>query len=113
FSGNLTYTEPITEQWSTILNYGISLSNNQIDRKSFNKTGADSYNQLDSLFSNKFKFDQTSHQGGVAFNYKKDKTTFNFGTNISAVDFNQKDLFKNNDFKRSFVNWVPKARYQY
>lgn len=113
FSSNITYTEPLSKTFSVVLNYGLSLNNSKADRKSFNRTAGGSYNELDSLFSNNFRLDQLSNQAGAVFNYKKDKSIFNFGTKISAVDFNQDDVLRKNTYKRTFTNWLPQASYQY
>lgn len=112
-NSNLTYTEPLSKTISLILNYGLGINNSSSDRRSYNKSASGEYDNLDLQFSNDFKLDQLSNKGGISMNYNKDKTTFNFGTNVTAVRFNQVDGYTGYSFKRNFINWNPQARYAY
>ncbi|MBK0380390.1 outer membrane beta-barrel family protein [Mucilaginibacter segetis] len=109
---NATYTEPITQSLSLVLNYGISLNNSNANRLSYDKAG-NLYNVLNDSLSSDYKFNQFSNQGGVMFNYKKGKNILNFGTKVAAVQFKQIDIFNNTEYKRNFTNWTPQASYQY
>ncbi|WCT12968.1 outer membrane beta-barrel family protein [Mucilaginibacter jinjuensis] len=113
FTSNIAYTEPFSKFTSIIINYGIGFNNSNADRRSYNQAGNGLYTDLDSTLSNHYKFNQTINQGGAVFNYKKKKTTFNFGTKVAAVSFNQLNEYNGINFKRSFVNWLPQALYQY
>ncbi|MBC7566941.1 MAG: outer membrane beta-barrel protein [Pedobacter sp.] len=112
-SSRITYTEPISKATSVVFNYGLNLNNSTSDKKSFNKSGTGLYDQLDTLFSNNFKLNQLTNQGGATVNIKKEKATINFGTNVSAVQFRQLDLYRNRKFDRNFINWNPNASYRY
>jgi hypothetical protein len=112
-TSNMTYTEPLSKTVSLIFNYGLSLDNSSADRKSFNKAADGSYTLLDSTYSNNYKLNQISNQGGAIFNYKKGKTTVNFGTKVSDVNFKQVNEYTGDMFKRNFINWAPQASYQY
>lgn len=107
-----TYTEPLSKRTSLVFNYGISRANSNSDLKSFNSDGS-SYNQLDSLYSNHYEFNQFAHQGGAAISYKHLKTNFNIGTDVAAVRYSQKDLLTQQVLKRNFLNWNPVARFTY
>jgi hypothetical protein len=110
---NATYTEPISKSFSAILNYGAGINDGTSDRSSFNLSAPGVYNARVDTLSNNFKLNSLSNQVGAAFNYKKNKTLFNFGAKVSDVNFKQVDEFTGNVFKRNFVNWDPQARYQY
>jgi hypothetical protein len=56
---------------------------------------------------------QVSNQVGAILNYKLDKQTINFGTKVSDVAFTQTDLIAGNVYKRTFIDWLPQASYQY
>jgi hypothetical protein len=112
-NSTLAYTEPLSKTLSLVLNYGLNINNSSANRESFNKSADGNYSILDSLYSNNFKLDQLANQGGAIFNYKKDKTIINFGTKVSNVRFEQKDLNNNTSLKRNFINWNPQANYQY
>ena len=112
-STNITYTEPITKQWSLVLNYGLSYNSSNSERKSFNKGADKNYTLLDSVYSNEFDVYQLSNQGGAVFSYKRKKTNISLGSRATAVNYNQKDIFNNLPYNRDFINWTPQASYQY
>lgn len=112
-NSNITYTEPFSTSFSLMINYGLGLNNSSADRKSFNQSAPGIYNVLDSTFSNDYRLNQLSNQGGAIFNYKKGKIVLNFGTKITDVNYTQENLYTGNEFKRNFINWSPQARLQY
>ncbi|MGY0037580.1 outer membrane beta-barrel protein [Pedobacter sp. NJ-S-72] len=95
------------------MNYGFGTSNSSANRQSFNKSPDGNYTYLDPLYSNNYKLDQISNLAGAIFNFKKDKNIINFGTKVSNVSFDQKNVMDNSSFKRNFINWNPQASYQY
>jgi hypothetical protein len=121
FNGNITYTEPFSKTFSFIANYGIGVSNSTADRKSYSPSlpnpgrnqDLNLYNKLIDSLTNNYRLDQFTNQGGLVFNYKKDKTTFNFGTKVATVSFKQLNKVNGNEFDRNFINWNPQATYQY
>ncbi|UEG53606.1 outer membrane beta-barrel family protein [Mucilaginibacter daejeonensis] len=113
FNSNIAYSEPFSKSTSILLNYGIGVSNSTADRRSFNKSGTGRYDALVDSLSNNYRLDQFTQQGGAIFNYKKDKTTFNFGTKLAVVDFQQLNKVNDREFDRHFVNWNPQLSYQY
>jgi hypothetical protein len=121
FNSNITYSEPFSKTFSMIANYGIGVSNSTADRRSFSPAIANPnrnndaalYNVLVDSLSNNYRLDQLTNQGGLVFNYKKDKTTFNFGTKVAAVKFEQLNKINGREFDRNFINWNPQATYQY
>src|SRR5690606_37124835 len=50
---------------------------------------------------------------GAVFNFKKGKSTVNFGKRVSRVQFNQTDRYTGSRFERRFPNYNPQARWQY
>lgn len=113
FNTNFTYNEPITKAMALVLNYGFGINDSRSDRRAFNQSTPGNYDLLDAEFSNDFKATQYTNQGGAVFNYKKPKTTISFGSKVSAVNFDQVEQISNQRYKRSFVNWLPQASYQY
>jgi hypothetical protein len=109
----MTYTEPLSKTVSLVLSYGLGIDNSSADRKSFNKAPNGSYTLFDSTYSNNYKLNQLSNQAGTILNYKKGKTTVNFGTRVSDVTFKQVNEYTGDVFKRNFINWAPQASYQY
>ena len=113
FTSNLTYSEPITTKFSVVLNYGLGINNTDQDRRSYNAITPGQYTLLDTAFSNNYKLEQLSNQVGAVFSYKNDKTIINFGSKVSAVKFDQLDVYTDQQMERNFVNWNPQASYQY
>src|SRR5690606_4192606 len=113
FNSNITYSEPFTNTLSLVLNYRLTANNGTSLRQSFNPLGSGDYVDLDSLYSNDFKLNQLANQLGAIFNFKKGKSTLNFGTRVSRVQFDQTDRYADSRFERSFTNHNPQLRYQY
>jgi len=113
FTSNFTFSEPLSKTVTLTGNYRLILNNSSVDRLSYNQSVPGEYDQVDMTLSNNYKLNQLSNQGGAVFNYKKDKTIFNFGTKIADVRFDQTDLFTGNVLNRHFLNYNPSARYQY
>jgi outer membrane receptor protein involved in Fe transport len=113
FNSNITYSEPFSKTFSLLINYGLGISNSDADRNTYEQSSPGNYNVLVPVLSNNYRLDQLTNQGGAVFNYKKDKTTFNFGTKVGAVNFQQLNKANNNEFDRNFINWNPQASYQY
>ena len=112
FNSNITYSEPFSKTLSLVLNYRLTANNGTSLRQSFNPAGG-GYTDLDSLYSNDFKLNQLANQVGAIFNFRKGRSTLNFGTRVSRVQFNQTDRYINNRFERSFTNHNPQVRWQY
>ena len=112
-TSNITYTEPISKYLSVVFNYGLSLNESTSDRKSFNRSASGNYDLLDTDFSNDFKLNQISNQGGAIANFNRKKTVINAGTKIASVNFDQIDRLTDKTFSRNFINWTPQASYLY
>lgn len=108
-----TYTEPLSQHASLIANYGFILNNANSRNYSFNKNAAGDYSDLDSTYSNRYKFNQFMHRAGLFYSYNTTKTLFNIGTNVGFNHYTQHNQFSNTDFVRNFINWYPRARYRH
>ncbi len=113
FNSNFTFSEPLSKTVTLTGNYRFVFNNSSINRLSYNQSLPGEYDQMDNTLSSNYKLNQTSNQAGAVFNYKKNKTIFNFGSKIADVNFDQTDLYTNNVLKRSFINYNPQASYQY
>jgi hypothetical protein len=113
-NSNVTYTEPLSKKVSLIFNYGININKGTADKRSYNKpAGGSDYTVLVDSLSNYYKLDQISNQIGAAINFKGKKQSFNIGTKVSDVSFQQDNQFSGDIFKRHFINWNPQATYEY
>ncbi|MGB8192060.1 MAG: TonB-dependent receptor, partial [Chitinophagaceae bacterium] len=86
--GNAAWSESLSNNFAVIFNYGLGVNSINSDRNTFNKSGT-KYDQLDSLFSNRYEIDQFYNQAGAFFNYMKGKSLLNFGTKLNLVKFKQ------------------------
>jgi hypothetical protein len=112
-SANLTYNEPISKFFSLVANYGLTYTINDANRITYDASAPEIYDRFNSEFSNNFEANQLLHQVGAIFNYKKGKTVITFGNKTSFVNFDQTEVYTNQNLKRNFLNWLPQASYQY
>lgn len=112
-NSNITYTEPISKRFSVIFNYKTEINNGVANRQSYNKNFDGSYNLFDPTYSSNYALNQVSNQTGAIINYKKGKTTIDFGTKVSNINFKQVNQYLNNSFERNFIDWQPQANYRY
>ncbi len=114
-SGNLSYTEPITNAMSVLVSYGVNVNNSTAERSTFNKASptGDTYDVLDSTFSNSYAYNIVTHTGGTSINFDYKKLDFSFGTSVANTAFNQRDLLVDTNFSYSVVNLFPKANFRY
>jgi len=112
-NSNITYSEPISKWFAVLFNYGFGINNSSSDNESYNQSSPGVYNLFDDVYSNYYKFNQLTNQVGAVFNYKKNKTIFNFGTKVSDDSYKQINEYTNDAVTRSFINWNPQAMYQY
>jgi hypothetical protein len=110
---NLTYTEPLSKAFAVVLNYGIGTSSSTADRKSFSPSAPGNYNILVDSLSSDYKLNELTNLGGAVFNYKKGKTTINFGTKLGDIRLRQIDEYTGDALNRNFVDWMPQANFQY
>jgi len=112
-NSNITYSEPVFKKVTVLFNYGLGINNSTDDRLSYDQSPTGAYDIFDNTYSNDYKFNQLTNQFGAIINYKNGRSTFNFGTKTSFVDFKQTDEYTGDVLQRNFLNWLPQAMYQY
>ena len=113
YKTSLTLTEKLNKTLSLSTNYDFSFTKSLSKLNSFNADAAGNYTQLDALFSNDLNFDINTHQGGLSFAYKKDKTNLTVGSKVAFAQLHQENLIANTVFDRDFVNVIPSLNYIY
>ncbi|MCU7550944.1 outer membrane beta-barrel protein [Chitinophagaceae bacterium LB-8] len=120
FTGNsrtigtkITYSEPLTSKLSLVVDYGFNNNNSASNRASYNNEGNNKYEILDSLYSNNFNLDASSHSTMAVLKYVGKKTRFAMGSGLSALQLNLKDLYKDKKTNYNFLNLTPQATYSY
>jgi len=114
-SGNAVYTEPITKAMAVSVEYRLSVNNSASERSTFNKQNpnADTYSELDSVFSNNYAYNIVTHRGGTNLSWDYKKIDFNAGVAAANTNFTQRDLQVDTVFSYGVVNLFPKASLRY
>lgn len=109
--GSAIYTEPLTKALAVSLEYRLSVNNSTSERSTFNKTTptADTYEDLDSTFSNNYAYNIVTHTGGTTLSWDYKKVDFSTGISVANTDFTQRDLRQDTVFSYGVVNLFPKA----
>ncbi len=103
-----SYIEPLGKKISLNLNYTFNSNNTEQDTRSFEKQNG-KYDSLNLLFSNHFRFINTSHRGGFAVNYITKKITAKAGLAVQDLALKQTNMYKDSSFARNFTNFFPTA----
>jgi hypothetical protein len=109
----LTYTEPLFANTYLVLDYGFNLLNGTSDLNAYNRDNYGKYSQLDSTYSNFYRANITTNLGGAYFKKSTKKYNYSFGTDVGYTDYNQVDVYQDSTQRRNYVNWYPKASYNY
>ncbi|MCF2447358.1 TonB-dependent receptor [Dyadobacter sp. CY345] len=114
--GNFVYTEPISSTGQLQFNYGLTVSNSNSDKETYNNTllDANAYTQLDTLLSNSFDNRYTTNRAGLSYRYRKNNWSANLG-----MDFQNTGLYSEQlspvmgKVDQSFTNFLPNAMITY
>ena len=112
-NANLTYSEPLSQTLTLVLNYGVGSNIASADRNTFDQSPQGKYDMLVDSLSSNYSFNQFLNHAGAILNYKKGKINFNFGTRITDDQFHQLDITTGQTSDRTFIEWAPQARFQY
>ncbi len=104
----VSYIEPVSKKMSLNINYTFNTSNTDQDTRSYEKTNG-KYDSLNLLFSNHFRFVNTSHRGGFTFNYITKKLTAKAGLAVQDLALKQTNIYKDSSLARKFTNFFPNA----
>ncbi len=113
YKTSFTFTEKITKTIAITTNYDFAYNVVTSDLKSFNANSNGQYTDFDTRFSNELDYKVTTNQGGLSFNYKKNKSGIILGSKVALARLNQNNLITNVRFAREFVNYLPTANYEY
>ena len=114
--GNFIYTEPISSTGQLQFNYGLTVSNSNSDKETYNNTRIDeeAYTQLDTLLSNSFDNRYTTNRAGLSYRYRKNNWSANLG-----MDFQNTGLYSEQlspvvgKVDQSFTNFLPNLMLTY
>ena len=103
----VTYTEPLWKNTFLVLNYRLTLNQNDAERNTYNKNSAGKYETLNDTLSNHFIFNTTSHLGSFNVRYNVKKYNFAIGTGLGTSTYHMNDIRKNTNREEVFTNFVP------
>jgi outer membrane receptor protein involved in Fe transport len=112
-STKIAYTEPLKKDFFLELSYGLSYANSKIDRLVYIQNINGKYEEPVDSLSNRFVFNNTQNTPGINFRLNKKKYSFSFGSSVSFNHFEQKNLTLNTITNYNFVNFIPRASYNY
>jgi Outer membrane protein beta-barrel family len=111
-NSKVAYTEPIGKKGIVELSYAYTINNSESKKLSYDKKDG-KYENLNTTFSNDFKFNIGTHNAGAGYRFTDKKYNFGFGTNIANASWKQTDLFKDTTRTYNFTNFFPRANFQY
>lgn len=111
YSGEINYTEPLSEFSGLGIIYQYNYNNSKSDRRTFNNNQGN-YNLLDSLYSNDFRYIQSGNMAGLNYFYGKNNENINIGIKANFLDVQQENLIKNTILNRRFVDISTNAIYK-
>nr|MBC7612022.1 TonB-dependent receptor [Pseudopedobacter sp.] len=113
YKTSLTFTEKLGKLFAVTANYDYADAKTNSDLKSLNADNNGNYAIVDPAYTNNLDYNVNTNQGGLSFNFKKDKTNITFGSKIARSDLKQNNLLKSTSFSRSFTNYLPAASFEY
>ncbi|TLV03608.1 outer membrane beta-barrel family protein [Dyadobacter luticola] len=115
WGGNLIYTEPISKTGQLQFNYGLTLSNSNSSRETYNMSFDDmTYSDLDTLLTNNFDNRYLTNRAGVGYRYRKNAWSANLGLDFQNTGLYSQQLAPtNNKVDQSFTNLLPNFMLSY
>lgn len=113
--GNLVYTEPISTTGQLQFNYGLTLSNSNSQKETYNMGPDQSgYNDLDTLLTNNFDNRYVTNRAGMAYRFRKGFWTANAGLDFQNTGLYSQQLAPHDTkVDQSFTNVLPNLMLMY
>jgi len=114
-SSNLVYTEPVGKYSQVQLNYNLSWSKNDNDKKTYNyASDLKDYSVFDTLLSNIYNNYYITHRIGTGYLYQTEKTNLNAGITYQYASLDGNTSFPLVDSThRYFNNVLPNLMFNY
>ncbi len=109
----ITYTEPLWKNTFLVMNYRLTLNNNDAERNTLSKGGSGKYDNMVDSLSNHFIFNTTGQLGSVNFRYNVTKLNFSVGSGFGNSVYHMTDVHNNTKREVSFNNFVPTVNINY
>ncbi|WP_221393163.1 outer membrane beta-barrel protein [Dyadobacter sp. NIV53] len=113
--GNLIYTEPISTTGQLQFNYGLTVSNSNSQKETYNMAfDQNTYSDLDTLLSNNFDNRYTTNRAGIGYRYRKNSWSANIGVDLQNTGLYSRQLAPHvGTVDQSFTNILPNLMLTY
>ncbi|WP_025762078.1 TonB-dependent receptor [Dyadobacter tibetensis] len=107
--GNVNYTEPVGENGQIQVNYGLTLSNSNSMKDTYNMSpDMGGYTSLDTLLTNNFDNRYITNRAGLGYRYRLGSWMANIGLDFQNTGLYSEQLAPNNTkVDQSFTNFLP------
>jgi hypothetical protein len=115
WGANMIYTEPISTTGQLQFNYGLTLSNSNSSRETYNMSfDENTYSDLDTLLTNNFDNRYITNRAGLGYRYRKNSWSANFGLDFQNTGLYSEQLAPNKaKVDQSFTNFLPNFMLSY
>ena len=115
WSGDLAYTEPIGSKGALQINYSPSIAHNRSEKiTNAIDDGTGNFTEFDTLLSNRFANDVTTHRGGLSYRLRGEKYNFSVGLNYQNVHMESAQRFPLEfSINKVFDNVLPSVNFNY
>lgn len=112
-TANVTYREPLSKKSLLEFRYYFNLNNQKAERFTFDKSNAGEYVERLDLLSSDYTYDFQSHRAGLLYEYKLEKVTLKFGSDVASQFYSQSEVLNGTSVNRDFLNVFPNASFVY
>ncbi len=113
-SATLSYLEPLSKRSALELNYNYSFNNAESGHYTYDyDSAAHSYSKADSLLTNHFVNEFSSHRLGLTYRYNSQQINFNTGIGIQQGSTASQNLSKATRLDQQYTNLYPTVNFTY
>ncbi len=113
-STKVTYTEPLSKEYSLELGYQFGLNNGNNDQLTYSYTPASGkYDFTVDSLTNQFRQNIIQNIPSAKINFANKKYKINIGSGFAFTNFDLKDITYNKEYKRNYVNFYPTGNITY
>ncbi|MBD0367034.1 MAG: outer membrane beta-barrel protein, partial [Flavisolibacter sp.] len=109
----ITYSEPLSKDWSLVTEYSYNKNASTSHRNTFERNYLGKYEELNPFFSNNFNLDAYLQSGSAILRYTTTKVKAAFGSGLSSVKMDLFSLDSNRHSRYTFLRFVPQAQIGY
>ena len=115
YSGNINYTEPLSNRVQMQFGYRVSVNNTDSDKRTFDASGGvESMMPLDTTLSNVFSSGYITQSPSIGIMYRKEKLFFRAGFAYQAALLENQQLFpEEGETSTQYNSYLPSAMVRY